>query len=310
MVGWKPGSSLQQGGSTAGSNSANFDPHDTGSITNNNWVSVGEQPVHDTSYLWVDKFAAQPKLTGKTNNNGQLYLMYGTDIAVYDSDDDTESSAEFEKQFSKDSIMRVIQGEKVYSPTRTANTTYNLFGGIDNEVFQPSINNSRSVADYYTMTYKLVDRNFTEISLPNYGLARNHAGYGTFTFSNADTTDQYQAVMLTEYFINTVNTGEISVTKEVTNEVSNEDVFEFTLSISDVFGVSGVLVGSNQYGSIDITGDATNSTGTGSATKLTSDGKFYIKGNGTVTISGIPVGTKYTITESTHTIVNDNNNFT
>ena len=292
---------LQQGSSTAGSNSANFDPHDSGSITNNDWQSGGEQPVHDTSYLWVDKFAAQPKLTGKTNSNGQLYLMYGTDIAVYDPDDDTESSAEFEKQFSKNSIMKVIQGEKVYSPTRTANTTYNLFGGANNEVFQPLINNSRSVEDYYTTTYKLVDRNSTEIPLTNYGLARNHADYGTFTFSNATTTDQYQAVMLTEYFINTVNTGTISVTKNVTNEASNTDVFEFTLSLSDVFGVSGVSVGSNEYGSIEISGAATNSTGTGSAATLTSEGKFYIKGNGTVTISGIPVGTKYTITESTHT---------
>lgn len=271
-----------------------------------------ETYVKDTAYWWVDGFSNTDYLVGKTTNSsgsdpgGDLWLMYGTNDSVYDSSNTgKESSAEFEKQFSPDSTMKVVQGTNIYRLSRSNNTAM-LFDSSGN--IQATEDSNRAVSTYYTTQYRLVDRNGNEIFDVD-SATYNATGAGnqnsSFTFANHSSVSSHFAVMLTEYVENTINVGAISVTKNVNSpsgvtdgETDNSDRFEFTVQFTDVFGVSGVTV--DDYTDITVTGNAKDSNGA-DITKLLSGGKFYLKKGDTATISGIPVGTKYTITETTNT---------
>ena len=108
-----------------------------------------ESRVSGTSYLWVDKFASDEKMAGKTtgnndgtsyNSGGELWLMYGTNDNLYDKSGKSngkESSAEFITQFSKNSTMKILQGTNLYRLTRESNAatlfddTGNLKAAVD-----------------------------------------------------------------------------------------------------------------------------------------------------------------------------------
>ncbi len=260
--------------------------------------------VVNTSYLWVDKFATDEKMVGKTtgtisdrNNGGDLFLMYGTNDSVYDkSNTGKESSAEFEKQFKKGSTMQIVQGTTPYLLTRTpAVTSHATLYNASNGAINAANNSSRSLASYYTTTNKIVDRNGNEFE-PN--------GDGSFIFSNitaainpsaANPTDENLAVMLTEYFINQVNTGAISVTKSLDPDDNVSDAFTFQVDFDGVFGVAGV--DATDYSTVEVV-----KTNPAETTTLTSTGTFTLVKGQTATISGIPYGTAYSITESSPSV--------
>ena len=128
--------------------------------------------VANTSYLWVDEFADNSKIVGKSNGSGQLYLMYGTCKNLYPSAEETkvgkESSAEFEKQFTRNSTMAVLQSDTLYKPNRASSP--GLFGD-SNSVTGNRLSSvptaTRSVSAYYETTKIVKDRDKNTIPFIN-----------------------------------------------------------------------------------------------------------------------------------------------
>lgn len=245
--------------------------------------------VANTSYLWVDEFADNSKIVGKSNGSGQLYLMYGTCKNLYPSAEETkvgkESSAEFEKQFTRNSTMAVLQSNTLYKPKRT--NTPGLFGDSNSDTgnqLSSVPTATRSVSAYYETTKIVKDRDKNTIPFIN-------ESKGTFTFNNDARVDAGSSVMLTEYFINTVKTGKLQITKNVSGNAPANANYSFTLTLSDVFGVSGVSV--DDYTGITYTKSNPAESGT-----LGAGGTFSLQAGQSITITGIPYGTKYTVTET------------
>lgn len=270
--------------------------------------STGFTDVASTNYIWVDEFASLSGtqvdditngFTGKTDNNGNLYLMYGSgsvnkDVNNKVSVSGIESSAEFENQFTRGSIMKVVQQNNLKAPARTSGTT---------EDFATAPDSGRTVNQYYSTTVEAFDRvgeafaksqsgdpPTTDYTL-NYQKDGSNNYVTHYEFNNNTTlrTDTSMTVMMTEVFKNSVNVNSISVTKLLYPADDVQDEFEFTLTLTDIFGDTGNNV--SDYTTIDIAGAS-------SGDKLLSGGKFRIKKGDTATISGIPVGTSYTITET------------
>ena len=107
---------------------------------------------------------------------------------------------------------------------------------------------TRPTANYYTTKYTVYDRNGNRV---NTNLGDNG---GSFTFRNRTETgdasvpnpvDETVVVMLTEYIENTVNVGAIEITKNTASpdgvsngEAHNDKLFEFTIALTDVFGIT------------------------------------------------------------------------
>ena len=306
-------------GSSQTQSISNFNP--PGTLNNGIWSKVDTfKLVSGTSYLWVDGFANNKKMvgittgsnasnaTGASDSGGELYLMYGTNNDLYNSKaEGKESSAEFEKQFSKDSTMLVLQDSNLYSPKRMNGSTPVTPGLISNQngaLFSALTDNGRDVADYYTTNVRVVDRDFAENkSLVNDGVndyAHNILNNGgQFTFSNDPSGSSADLpVMLTEYFKNTVRTGDLTLTKTVTGDATNTDLFQFKLTLTNVYGKSGNDVAEEGYGNIGVSG-AFNASGQ-PVEKLAADGIFYAKPGVKVTIGGIPYNTHYKLAEIAH----------
>ncbi len=277
--------------------------------------------VADTSYIWVDDFAGMnhsTQGTGKTtaasedsddDGGGSFFLMYGTKASTSVGTTDKESSAEFGKQFSRYSLMRVRQigddGDAttdddelyLYKPVRDEDNDE------DNDVpFVTTQGTSapRLISDYYTQANPYIFSNL-DTSAKNY-LSGNNA---QFAFRNNIHTNNYTlgsgtpdenevvAVQMTEVFENTVKTGAISVTKNLDPADDVQDEFEFQIQFSNIFGTNVSMT--SDYKDVAISGTSDG------ATTLTAAGKFKIKKGTTATISGIPVGTHYVISETSPT---------
>ena len=260
--------------------------------------SSTEGYVADTSYIWVDDFAGMnhsTQGTGKTtaasdsDNGGSFFLMYGTKTSTVGTTD-KESSAEFGKQFSRYSLMRVKQIENndyLYRPNRGNVTSAATF-----------TQSTRKISDYYTSAHPYIFSNL-DTSAKNY-LSGNNA---QFAFRNNIYTSNYTlgsstaddneviAVQMTEVFENTVKTGDLQITKNVSGNAPANANYSFTLTLSDVFGVSGVSV--DDYTGITYT--KSNPAGSGT---LGTEGTFSLQAGQSITITGIPYGTKYTVTET------------
>ena len=266
-----------------------------------NWANdtTTESRVSGTSYLWVDKAASVPKMVGKTsgtndrsnyNAGGELYLMYGTNDDLYNSSSTGyESSAEFESQFSRDSTMKIIQNNQLYTVTRGDGPTP-LFNGTTG-AFNGSASSTRTVSTYYDTNYRIVDRGGNTVD-------RNTDG--TFTFNNRTTAgvgvkspvNEYLAVQLTEYVENTVKTRDLSVTKKVTGLTTNpkSTEYKFKLTLTKVFGGT---VDVSDYSHIVVS----KSGEVGTSTPISQTGEFTLKKGQKMTIKGIPYGTQYKIEE-------------
>lgn len=324
---------LTSGTATPGANSSNFVPIGSWNTGHTTWTSNGEQEVNNTSYLWVDRFADNPKTTGKTTDSGVLYLMYGTNNDLYNNrtvnNTGKESSAEFEKQFSKGSVMRVQQDANLYKPKRTDNSNNPISPGIlgdsTTNPFGELSSNGRSVVDYYETSVRIEDRDFAvNASLVNDDV--NDVGNkilknnGKFEFENDPNGESTEIpVMLTEYFTNTPNVGAITIEKKVGkpgesldysqagNIISDEDTdesFDFRIQLKKVFGVEGVDVSDysgivvkkiDKDGNEDLTFTTLNNY---ENTTSNIYGTFSLKRGEKLTINQIPVGTEYFIEET------------
>ena len=222
--------------------------------------SSTEGYVADTSYIWVDDFAGMnhsTQGTGKTtaasdsDNGGSFFLMYGTKTSTVGTTD-KESYAEFGKQFSRYSLMRVKQIENndyLYRPNRGNVTSAATF-----------TQSTRKISDYYTSAHPYIFSNL-DTSAKNYLSGnnaqfafRNNIDISNYTLGSSTADDnEVIAVQMTEVFENTVNVGAISITKSLEPDDNVQDEFEFQVQFSNVFG-NGVSVPSDGYGGITISG--------------------------------------------------------
>jgi len=115
-----------------------------------------------------------------------------------------------------------------------------------------------------------------------------------YSYKNGEGADENDPVQLIETFVNKPNVGAITVTKQLNPNDNVTDSFAFTISLYDVFGVEGMNV--TDYSNIKATVTKTN--GKSEITPLGNDGAFTLQCGETLTIQGVPYGTKYTVTET------------
>ena len=253
-------------------------------------------PVRNVSYNWVDEYADMKSKVGAggiTDNEGHLYLLHGT--PKDGSTPEVKSSAEFEGQFDRYSHMQISQANQLYKPNEHKN------GNSDNAATLSTGYTDRLVNTYYTTNRTIFS---TESTTP-VAIADNQQ----FTFRNdidplnlmldSGTPDENTAssVQMTELFVNTVKTDTLTITKNKTGLTTNAQntEYSFQLTLTDLFGNTvddyADLTGSD-YEGIVITKSGVAGTST-----LGSGGTFNLKVNQTVTIAGVPYGTKFTLTE-------------
>ena len=229
----------------------------------NNYVYDSSDPNHyvkNVNYLWTD--AAVEKtgsdgrpLVGTTSDSGIFRLLYGKTTS--------ESSAEFLKQFKKNSTMTITQSASARTPDISSSDiqTFNTAG--------------RVLSDYYITSVKTVDSNNRQISTDT-----------SFTYANSNLADVNDPVQLTTTFTNEVKTGSIEISKEILNEFANtSDTFEVQIQFRNIYGMSGN--NTMDFTTLDISGASIDSTG-----------HFTIHNGDTVIIDDIPVYTEYLITET------------
>lgn len=244
----------------------NFNPNTAETITHD---GVDYKAVSNVSYKWTDPFAVlqsdgttpQTSLTNNTGDNGSLNLMYN-------------DSAQFIGQFAryttdKQSTMYVVQNGELRRPGRNLSTV---------ETFADK--SGRNVSTYYTTTVTAVDKNNN--TLDEYSTAQTTG----IPYKYANTNDD-PVVQIKQTFTNKVKTGSIEITKNLADGSEPSDNFTFKVTFSNLFGSIDEDV--TNYSNIVITGIT--------QTTLNADGTFNMKANETAIISGIPVGTDFTVTE-------------
>ena len=222
------------------------------------------------------------------------YIMHGI-ASDLTTGKEVKSSAEFEGQFKRYSTMTIVQDANLYTPNKN-NTPATLSAN-------PSV--ARSVSKYYTTTKSIssnthrtpvvLDDNVNTFNFRN-GINPSNITQGDATNYPDTGTHIESAVQMTELFTNTVNTGTLIVKKVVSGQSAPADSTEYTfkLQLKNVFGVANNDV--DNYSSIAVTKTAAGSS-TSSVT-LGADGTFKLKKGEQISISGVPVGTRYIVTET------------
>jgi len=266
---WKDNVTLESEGSR-------YEEHD--------FIPDSTNAVKNVNYIWTDEFASftgtdTNGLTGTTDDLGSFNLMYGTD--------EKESSAEFKRQFKKEtdtekSTMYVNQNDALW-----------IIGRENGDVgaFSKPEENGRTVSEYYNTTVTVKDSK--ERLILSKGSNDNPA-QTQYSYKNGEGADENDPVQLIETFVNKPNVGAITVTKQLNPNDNVTDSFAFTISLYDVFGVEGMNV--TDYSNIKATVTKTN--GKSETTPLGNDGAFTLQCGETLTIQGVPYGTKYTVTET------------
>lgn len=146
-----------------------------------------------------------------------------------------------------------------------------------------SKDNGRSRSGYYTTTLKVTD---------NSGSALTPNEDGSYNFGS----DSDSSVKINAEYTNEVKVGSIAFTKNIVNENSNADeYFTFKIQMRNIFGGTSDSEW-KVYEGLNYTVSGVSGTRV-----LGSDGTVQLKNGETLTISGVPVGTEYRITETEST---------
>lgn len=286
--------------------------YDTNNFTPGATDNGQDNPVKDTNYIWKEAYSdkvagnngqADDTIDGMTNTtdaNGNFWLMYGTKL-VDGVTTEKESSAEFIKQFKvyndNPSVMTVTQNGTLSTPSHPTTSPAEFAAG------------TRLVSTYYDTDVTATDTAENDITFTT-----NSGGNTVYDYKNAALTI-VPTVQITETFTNTVNVGAITVQKKILKPDSNpaeyldEDTatFTFRIQLKEVFGDSTLNVGTTNspYSGVSATKikkDGTTDTDFNGLTEVTDSGEKYgqftLKNGEKLTISGIPVQTKYRITET------------
>lgn len=243
-------------------------------------------PLNGVNFSLFDKYAtsvgASTEVIGRTTDNGNLGLLYG-------------QTAQFDSKITPNSLVKISQNNTLKS-VDTNGTTIAL--GSDN---------GRKASDYYTTTYTVTDtntkRNGSDLTIGdchNLNSANNIVAYGAnltesdgFYFTNYGDASSNSIAMVVNY-TNTVSTGNLKISKALKNNEQPNANFKFTVKFANVFGGSDNEYKEYTDGSLKYT--VYDNSGNIVATRYYTDG-VYIKATQYAVIEGVPVGTKYSITE-------------
>ncbi|MGN0502568.1 MAG: hypothetical protein ACI4HN_06555 [Ruminococcus sp.] len=252
-------------------------------VTENNFF-----PLKEVNFSLFDEYATSDgdstEVIGRTSSDGNLGLLYG-------------QTAQFDSKITPNSLVKISQNNTLKS-VNTDGTTIAL--GSDN---------GRKASDYYTTTYTVTDtntkRNGSDLTIGdghNLNSTDDIVAYGDnsgltysdgFYFTNYGDASSNSIAMVVNY-TNTVSTGNLKISKALTNSETSSANFKFTVEFANVFGGSDNEYKKYTDGSLKYT--VYDKVGNIVATRYYIDG-VYIKATQYAVIEGVPVGTKYRITE-------------
>lgn len=239
------------------------DPDDNFVPDGNNWTKVKPTVIHGL----YDSYAAPKTMTGR----GQT-VLFGQKI-------------KYVNQFTRGSDMRLSQEEALQTPSRSPDNAV---------VYNPS---GKKLSDYYTTSWVLQDVDGVVLGYgdTNSNITdnlRTNAGGDSFNFSNVDQSDTVRSTAQTVIYTNTVKTADIVFSKRLTAAANavmpDETEYAFKVELSNIFDG-----GDDTFRTypVEYTIDGVGKT-------AGSDGIIKIKKGQTAVISGVPVGTKYKVTET------------
>jgi len=253
--------------------------------------------VGNVSYNWVDEYAGMTSKVGAggiTDENGKLYLLHG--VPKVGSTSEVKSSAEFEGQFDRYSLMQISQADQLYKPNAHTNLDSADAATLSNTY------SGRLVSDYYTTERSIFSTiNKTPVAIGDnvqFSFRNDIDPTNLILGSSTPDANTTSSVQMTELFVNTVKTGNLSVTKKKTGLTTNAQntEYSFQLTLTDLFGNTvddyADLTGS------DYEGIVISKSGVAGTSTLGTSGTFTLKARQTATIKGIPYGTKFTISEA------------
>ncbi|MGO5173623.1 fibro-slime domain-containing protein [Ruminococcus sp. LCP21S3_E8] len=263
------------------------------SLTDNEFT-----PVTGVNYSLPDDFAtiensASNASSGTTTvsgqvNNGAFNLLFN-------------QSASFSSKTPNNTLLKVVQNDDLYNVNAGSATEAMSVG--DKQT-------GRVVQDYYTTSYTITD----DKSQKEIGKRERAVNKGAivaddssdvqdaFYFANYSGSDSSSSAM-TVNFTNYVTTDKIKITKTVSNRTSESstrsanDRFTFVVKLSNIFGDSSYS--EQEYA--NLTYDVYSKDGTLKGTRTYGNSGVSITADEYAIISGIPVGTKYSVYEKTRT---------
>lgn len=212
------------------------------------------------SEIWTDYIGS---VAGQTSENGTFDLMYG-------------QSATFTGQFKKGSTMKVLQSNDLYKPTIRSDDTVTEF-----EL------SGRSLSYYYN------------VSAPTLDNGNAVAADGTYLYQNADanSVSENEKVRLEETYVRSIKTGDLTIIKNVEKgDTSTAGTFTFQVTLNNLFGSDTSV---SDYSEITYKLYENKESSSYTENKLSTNGTFTMGPNQKVVIEGIPVGTTYTVEETT-----------
>lgn len=239
------------------------DPDDNFVPDGDNWTKVKPSVIHGL----YDSFATPKTMTGR----GQT-VLFGQKI-------------KYVNQFTRGSDMRLLQEEALQTPSRSQDNAV---------VYNPS---GKNLSDYYTTSWVLEDVDGVVLGYGDTNgyitdSLRTNAAGDSFNFSNLDQNDTVRSTAQTVLYTNTVKTADIVFSKKLTAAadavMDSETEYSFKVELSNIFGG-----GDDTFRTypVDYTVDGVTKT-------AGNDGIIKIKKGQTAVISGVPVGTKYKVTET------------
>lgn len=239
----------------------------------NNTLNAGYSVANNTTFVWSDKSTTDVG-AGKVTGSNEIQLLY-------------DQTATFNDQFAHGSGMKLTLMDPIKK--------FNLPNANTAPPVAVDSSTSRTVSNFYTTSYIIQDT--LDATIAEASARPNEVA---FSIANATASGTTAVTNIKANITNKVKVGTISFTKKLEDgeSVSDSDaVFKFKFSISNLFGAEGETSYVVPTGTV-----YTISNGTNTETfEMDANATIDIAPNETVTVSGIPVGTKYKIEEISET---------
>lgn len=219
-------------------------------------------------------------VTGRTNDSGNFNLLF-------------DQSAQFKSAIVPYSLLHIAQKDDLNTVNDSGNTIAPAAG-------------ARKVSDYYETGYTVVgDESNTTIASKdasynnNFGVVANDnrvSNLDGFYYANYS-GENLDSVAMTVTFNNVIDTEDIIIEKQLEEGLSSNARFFFEVEFSNVFG--GVSNTAEIFPDLEYTVYDNDNNRLG--TYKYSNSGVGIKAGQHAVISGVPVGTKYKITEKSAT---------
>lgn len=234
-------------------------------------------------------------VSGQTDTNGGFNLLFN-------------QSAKFNSKIPSNTMVKVVQNETLYEVNAgNSSTAMSVASDADGKKVT-----RRNVSNFYSTSYKITDDKSQKIITEakgnkNSNVFSNDTSAKTDGFYFADYSENHSdSSAMTVNFTNTVSTSDIKIIKKVSSTDSSDDRvdpksgdrFTFTVKLSNIFGDNDTTL--NEYENLTYK-VYDSSTGKLEGTRTYGKSGVSITANEYAVITGIPVGTRYEVTEKQRT---------